>query len=215
MEGDIASLKLVKGSTDRVEVALEGGLKFRIAKTLASPLKVGQHLSSQAIERLKERDLEERAYKQGLRMLSRRPHSEYELKRRFRRKGLTDAGQEAVIERLRKIGLVDDRAFAEAWVENRLTFRPRGAKALRYELRKKGVPSEAIHAALEGIDEEAAALDAAKQGARRLKNLSWEVFRRRLTGYLARRGFSYSTVSPLVKQMWRETCGHEEEESED
>jgi regulatory protein len=134
--------------------------------------------------------------------------------RRFERDEVPEEVIEEVIGRLREQGLVDDRAFAEAWVENRQAFRPRSARALRYELRKKGVEREHIEAALQGFSDEAAAIKAADKAARRYQHLSEKLFRRRLAGYLARRGFRYGTVSPIVDQKWDEVRD-DGDESED
>jgi hypothetical protein len=54
----------------------------------------------------------------------------------------------------------------------------------------------------------------ASRAARRLKGLSYEDFRRRLAGSLARRGFDYEIIRPLIERLWRETAGSVEE-SED
>ena len=61
-------------------------------------------------------------------------------------------------------------------------------------------PDQLIEIALEDFDEEEAARRAAHKGARRYKHLSPELFRRRLSAYLSRRGFTYQMVAPLVAQ---------------
>jgi regulatory protein len=82
-----------------------------------------------------------------------------------------------------------------------LQFNPRGARALGHELREKGVPVSIIDDTLAGFDEEPAARKAAEAGARRLAHLEPTAFRRRLGAYLARRGFSYAVISPLLEEM--------------
>jgi regulatory protein len=104
---------------------------------------------------------------------------------------------------LGEAGLVDDAAFAEAWVENRRAFRPRGVAGLRAELRRKGVGTEQIDLALAGYDEMAAAHAALQPVIRRWKIDTWEEFRRRASGHLARRGFTFDTVSRVVRAVWR------------
>jgi len=102
---------------------------------------------------------------------------------------------------------VDDQAFARAWVENRNTFHPRGRSALRIELRRKGLDDETIRAVLDGLeeeDEENLALQAARTQARRYASLEWQAFRQKLGGFLARRGFSYATLAPVISKVWEE-----------
>lgn len=72
---------------------------------------------------------------------------------------------------------------------------------MRHELREKGVLASIIADTLAGFDEEAAAHRAAEAGARRLSHLEPRDFRRRLEAYLARRGFSYAVIAPLVGEM--------------
>jgi regulatory protein len=101
--------------------------------------------------------------------------------------------------------LLDDQAFSRAWVENRNTFRPRSKSALRMELRRKGISDELIQTTLEDqVDEEALALEAARKQARRYAALEWPDFRRKLGEFLARRGFSYTILAPVVSQVWKE-----------
>ena len=98
---------------------------------------------------------------------------------------------------------LDDEEFARYWLENRSRFRPRSAKAIRYELRQKGVDREAIDAALEGMDEDDAAWDAAASKLDRWRNLPEDEFERKLSGFLARRGFSFATVRRTVQRAWK------------
>jgi len=89
------------------------------------------------------------------------------------------------------------------WVESRNEFHPRGRRLLRYELRTKGITESHIDSALEEIPgEEELALKAAVQYARRLTGLDWQTFRNRLSGFLARRGFSYAVFAPIVRSLW-------------
>jgi regulatory protein len=133
----------------------------------------------------------------ALDLLSYRPRSEAELRQRLTEKYDEEAVATA-IERMRRSGLVDDGEFARYWVQNRLQHNPRGAMALRRELYQKGVDESAIEEALAEYDEEEAAARAAEMALRKLKGLSPDVLRRRLTDYLLRRGFPYGIVQPIV-----------------
>jgi regulatory protein len=73
-----------------------------------------------------------------------RPRSVMETRRRLQALGYGPAMVEDVIERLRTVGYLDDRAFAQAWVESRDRSRPRGSHALRRELQLKGVDREVV-----------------------------------------------------------------------
>jgi regulatory protein len=214
MSGTITALKMKARRSKRVVVHLDGKPAFSLAPVLAASLSVGQALDEGQILGLKRRQAREEAYRRALSLLGRRPRSERELEQYFKRRGLDEEIAVNVIDRLREQGLVDDHAFARAWVENRNEFRPRGPYALRAELRKKGVANEAIDAALEGFDQERIALKAAGKMVRRWKELSAEDFRARLKAYLSRRGFDYHILPDVIEKVERERVGHMNE-SED
>ena len=201
MAGTITALRFQKRNKNRVNVYLDGQFAFGLAAIEAAHLRVGQTLSDADIARLRKQDEVERAFEHALNFLSYRPRSEAEVRRNLRKKDVGDEIVETVVERLTRAGLLNDRDFACYWVENRLQFNPRGARALRHELWQKGVPNSIIADTLADFDEETTARKAAEAGARRLAHLEPRDFRRRLGAYLARRGFSYAVTEPLIEEM--------------
>ena len=142
----------------------------------------------------------------ALRYLAARPRSEHEVRRRLRRTGLDETVIETLLGRLRSSGLVDDVAFAEYWVEQRQTFRPRGSRLLEAELRQHGVSAELATAAAEPADASAED-DASRVGRKRavqLSRLDERTFRTRLGQTLARRGFDWDTIATTVDRLWTE-----------
>jgi regulatory protein len=122
------------------------------------------------------------------------------------KRGISETLIEETLNRLQNTGLVNDEAFARSWVENRNTFRPRGKPALRMELRRKGLSDEIVQSILDTqVNEADLALTTARKYARRLTGLEWPEFRQKLSGFLARRGFSYITLTPVVSEVWKET----------
>jgi len=206
MAGKITELCFQKRNKDRVNVYLDGRFAFGLAAIEAAHLKVGQELDDADIARLQKQDEIERAYERALNFLSYRPRSEAEVRRNLRRKDVEDQVIESVVERLTQAGLLDDGEFARYWVENRVQFKPRGARALRQELWEKGIPDAVVAETLEGFDEEGAARRVAQAGARRMARLDPRDFRRKLSAYMARRGFSYAVIKPLVEEMLETVC---------
>ncbi len=201
----ITAIEPQKRDPDRVNVHLDGEYAFSLARIVAAWLQVGQDLSEEKINSLKSGDAQERAYQQALLFLSYRARSTSEIRQNLRKHEVPAEVIEQIIERLKSEHLADDDQFAKAWVENRSTFRPRSRRALALELRQKGVPDEAVNSALTGIDEEALAYEAARKRLRRLESLEWNDFRTKLSEFLARRGFSYAVVAPVVSRLWSET----------
>lgn len=128
-----------------------------------------------------------------LRSTANRPQTEAELAAKLRARNVDDVVVTAALQRARDSGVVDDAAFAAAWVEDRGRRRGYGLARLRRELRRRQVPEHVAQAALatlEGRDELAVATDLARQRAQQLPaSLQPEAVARRLVGFLARRGY--------------------------
>lgn len=82
----------------------------------------------------------------AVRFLGARPRTRWELERRLRRAGTSDEIVEVTLDRLAELGYVDDAAFARWWAEQRDRHAPRGRRLIEAELRRVGVPAEAIAA---------------------------------------------------------------------
>lgn len=201
----ITAISVQKKNPNRVNIYLDGEYAFGVARITAAWLKNGDELSDEKISKLLAEDAREWAYQQALLYLSYRARSEKEIRQNLRKHEMPEEVIEETIERLRKAGLANDNEFAQAWVENRSTFRPRSRRALAMELRQKGLDDETVHSAVSGVDEEALAYEAAQKRLGRLKGLEWNEFRKKLSEFLARRGFPYSVIAPIVTRLWSET----------
>ena len=187
----ITALVVQKRNPNRVNVHLDGEYAFGLARIVAAWLRVGQELDEEKLKRLQVEDARERAVQQALLFLSYRARSESEIRQNLRKHEMPEEVIEETLARLRQDGLANDGQFAQAWVENRSTFRPRSRRMLAMELRQKGLDDEAVSSALEDVDDEPLAYEAARKRASRLKGLEWADFRKKLSEFLARRGFSY------------------------
>ena len=210
----ITALEPQKRDPGRVNVHLDGEYAFSLARIVAAWLQVGQDLGAEKAAALQVEDAKERAYQQAMLFLSYRTRSTAEIRQNLRKHEIAADVIEQTIQRLQGERLANDDQFAKAWVENRSTFRPRSRRALTLELRQKGVPDDAVSAALKDVDEDALAYQAAQKRARRLASLDWNDFRTKLSEYLARRGFSYSVVAPVVSRVWTETHAPHEDAGE-
>jgi regulatory protein len=196
--GRITSIEVQKRNPRRANVFVEGEFALGLALIEAAKLSTGQYLSDADIERLHQRDDAERAHEFALNFLSYRPRSENEVRRRLAKKGFPERAIADAIGRLLRAGLLDDEAFARYWVENRSRFRPRGPYALRQELWEKGVPDRIVDAVVADEDQDENAYRAALQRLGRWKRMEPDERRRKLTGYLQRRGFGYDSI----RQAW-------------
>jgi regulatory protein len=201
----ITALKAQKRNHQRVNVYLDGEFAFGLSRIVAAWLHIGQELNDEKIADLKFEDELEMGYQRAIKFISYRMRSVSEVQQNLNKQGISEDTIEAVIDRLQKNGLLDDLSFSQMWVENRNEFRPRSHRMLAIELQQKGIHSKIISQILEETtsDEELAYAAAHKQ-IRKYEQLEWQEFRRKLSSFLARRGFSYATIKPIVEQVWKE-----------
>jgi regulatory protein len=205
MVKEITALKAQKRNHQRVSVFLDGEYAFGLSRFVAAWLQVGQEISDEKIAELLAQDDQEIAYQKAIRLIGYRMRSESEIQRYLRDQGISPEIIDEVSERLKKNGLVDDMSFAQMWVENRIEFRPRSHRMLSIEMQQKGIPQEIISQIIAEIPpNETLAYEAAQKQVRKYQQLEWGDFRRKLTSFLARRGFSYGTIKPTVNQVWVE-----------
>jgi regulatory protein len=207
--GKITQLKYQKKNRNRVSVFLDGQFAFGVPAIVAARLKHGQFLSDVEIETLQNEGNVETAYSRVLDYLSYRPRSCAEVINYLQRRGVSENQIEAVTARLERAGFLDDEAFARFWVENRERFNPRGMRALRYELRNKGISDELIERATASLDFSASAFHSANKKARQLSHLDQQAFFRKLIEYLARRGFEYEVAREAAERHWAELTASE------
>jgi len=207
----ITAIKVQKKNSNRVNIYLDEEYAFSLARIVAAWLQVGQTLDDEKIAKLQAEDSRERAMQQALLFLSYRARSEAEIRQNLRKHEVPEVVIEETLERLRRDGFANDKQFASAWVENRNTFRPRGRRALALELRQKGLDETTIESALEDVDDEALAYEAGLKKAGKLKVQEWSEFRKKMSDFLARRGFSYPVIAPIVSRLWNEVHAGGEE----
>jgi len=201
----ITAITAQKKNPNRVNISLDGEFSFGLSRIVAAWLRVGQDLSDEKIAALQNEDAREVAYTKALRFLGYRPRSVQEVRENLHKHEIPETVIDEVLARLQETNLLNDQKFAQMWVENRSTFRPRSRRALALELRLKGLEDEVVQETLnEYVDENALALEAARKYLRKVQRLEWPDFRQKLGGFLGRRGFSYEVIAPVLRQVWNE-----------
>ncbi|MGL5406243.1 MAG: regulatory protein RecX [Propionibacteriaceae bacterium] len=120
------------------------------------------------------------------------------------RKQVPAAAIDEVLARFTDVGLIDDNAFAQAWVSSRQQRRHLSSKALRVELSRKGIAKEDIEQAVSEIsweDEYQAALALGRNRISRMQGLDRQTQYRRLAGLLGRRGFSGGIINDVLREI--------------
>ena len=153
------------------------------------------------------KDPAERARAICLRLLTGTPRTRQQLADALRKQEIPEDAAEEVLSRFEEVGLIDDAAFADAWVESRHHRRGLARRALARELRTKGVESEVIEDALGRLDtdqEAATARGLVERKLRATRGLEREKRIRRLAGMLARKGYSEGLALRVVRQALEE-----------
>ncbi|MEU5988534.1 regulatory protein RecX [Spirillospora sp. NPDC047418] len=152
-------------------------------------------------------DPESKAREICLRLLSASPRTRAQLADALRRKDVPGDVADRVLARFTDVGLIDDEAFAQAWVQSRHTGRGLAKRALAAELRRRGVAADTVNEAVESLDpaqeeETARALVLRRlpstRGADPAKRM------RRLVGMLARKGYPPGLSYRVVKEALAE-----------
>jgi regulatory protein len=151
-----------------------------------------------------EADPEQAARTILLRRLTAAPRARAELRSDLVRRGIPPDVADRVLDRFTDVGLIDDEAYAQAWVESRQRTRGTARAVLRQELRGKGVGDEDVQAALEGIDdvaERARAVELVRVKVRAMQRLDDDVKMRRLVSMLMRRGYRQGVALSVVTEV--------------
>jgi len=187
-------------------------------------LRLGLQIEAEVIEKLIAADEEMRAKNYALRLLREernneiddetedaraavrsKPYTKSEMERRLTREGFSEEAVEMAVEELIASGYIRDRKYAENWVIRRQKSNPRGKTLLKHELLDKGVDretAEQVVAQVETEDEAILALQIAQRRMKQYQRLSTHVAKRRLHGFLARRGFGSEIVRRVLEQIF-------------
>ncbi|MFD8488813.1 recombination regulator RecX, partial [Streptomyces sp. NPDC059712] len=142
-----------------------------------------------------------------LRLLTGTPRTRRQLADALRKREIPDEAAEEVLSRFEEVGLINDGAFAEAWVESRHHGRGLARRALARELRTKGVDATLIDAAVSQLDseqEEETARELVDRKLRATRGLDRDKRLRRLAGMLARKGYPEGMALRVVRRALEE-----------
>jgi regulatory protein len=140
-------------------------------------------------------------------MLDRRAYSRAELAAALHRRGVPDDAAGRVLDRFAELRLVDDAALADGLAVAVHRERGLAGRAVAHKLRSRGIPDDAVRAAVGRIDGDSERGIARRLVERRLRSLSGlepAVQARRLVGLLARKGYSPALAHEVVRAALRE-----------
>ena len=205
----ITKIEIQKRNKGRCAIFLDHEFAFGLdaAIVVQHGLKAGDQITQVQISEILYEEEKQRIKEQVYRFLARRAHSEKELRTKLLRKRFEKSLVEAVILELERQKLVDDAAFAHAFVHSRLRSKPLGEHALRQELRNKGLAETHIASALQKAYDEKSQVDYARDLIQK-KMPHYEEFedrikKKRLADFLVRRGFDWELVKEVLEEKFR------------
>ena len=201
VEFEITDLKQGVKNPDRVNVYVNGKFSFSldVSQVVDLGVKKGLVVSSERLEEFKKASEFGKLYQRALEWALMRPHSKKEVRdylyKKIYDKKLDKSFIELVISRLEAKGYVDDRRFAEWYVENRFLKKGISVKRLKMELMKKGISADVVSEVLSGSERNEKEEILKVVAKKRSKYDTDE----KLIQYLLRQGFSYALVREVVE----------------
>ena len=197
----ISKLSASKHKKGRILVQLEGGELLRVGEreVAAFGLYAGKELTAEERSALEQAARESGLKDRALSLLTARPLSRKELiDRLIERADATEKEAEAVADELERLGLLNDRTYAETLVRH-YSAKGYGPYRLREELRRRGVPRAYWDEALDNLDDPAEAIDALLRQKLRGRTVDRKELKR-ASDYLARKGYSWTDISAALRR---------------
>lgn len=197
----ISKLSASKHKKGRILVQLEGGELLRVGEreVAAFGLYAGKELTAEERSALEQAARESGLKDRALSLLTARPLSRKELiDRLIERADATEKEAEAVADELERLGLLNDRTYAETLVRH-YSAKGYGPYRLREELRRRGVPRAYWDEALDNLDDPAEAIDALLRQKLRGRTADRKELKR-ASDYLARKGYSWNDISAALRR---------------
>lgn len=192
-------------------IVLDNGRRLRVdvEQIARHGLEPGDPVDPRVLVGLVAHDAHLRARESALRLLAGRPRTAAEIGERLARRRVPKVMIQAVVDGLAADGLLDDLAFARAWIARRTSRSQYGTRRIRWELRQKGVPVATIDRAFTesgadrgtGQSEEQLALTLIRSRARRYRSLPPDRRARRIAALLERRGFAPGTIVRALRSF--------------
>lgn len=203
--GVITAIEVQSKRGDRRSIFVDGEFVAGAHEEVVAALnlKVGQSFDSERLAEVIRKETTRKALESALRLISYRDRAEAEIRRRLGGNDFPEDVVDEVVDRLSRMGLLDDEKFSRDWVKSRTVSKPMGRTRLAWELRAKGVDQLAVEQALEGLDENAECEMALSLVLKRAEksDTSDPSFRDKTASFLRRRGFRWDAIARALDKV--------------
>lgn len=185
---------------DLFAIGIEEELRFKYK------LEIGMEVDDDFIKKVVGAEEQNKVTNKALNLLSYRQRSEKEIYTALKRKDCEEVYIYKAMEYCRMQGYLDDRAFAESFIRDKLNLNKLGIERIKYELMSKGVSRDIIDDVLvvDKDDQFEAALDLAQRKLPSYKNDDKNGIYRKLSGFLQRKGYTFDIISKVMKETLKD-----------
>ena len=207
MKRQITDIQVQKKYPSRRSIFLDGRFFCGVNEDVAARfhLERGMEIDEDELKELLYEEELSKAKSYVYRILARRMYTTKEIRGKLVERGYVGKIIEDVIATLERYGYLNDRTYAEEWIESRMRSKPKGKIALRRELERKGIDRSIIEDALsQAFDESKEAEMAMDLARRKIRSYNTDdpvAAKRKLQSFLLRRGFDFETVKDVIEQV--------------
>lgn len=185
----------------RYSIYVDGKFSFGLGESslMNSGLRIGRELTTQELNNFKETAKSDKAYYQALSLIARRPRSEWEIREYLMRKDYDSDSINNIVKRLYDSHWLNDREFAQKWVDNRRLLKATSKRRLFQELKAKRVSDEIIAGVLS--EDKTDEITVLRELISRKQKQSRYQDEQKLMAYLVRQGFNYSDIKSTLQKF--------------
>ena len=198
---EITSIKPQKNGK-RVNIYLDNKFGFGIdlENFVVLGLKEGSNYSEEEIDEIIKKAQFQKTLDKLLRFATFRPRSEKEIRDWLKRKEVHKSLNGELFQKLKRLDLLSDEKFTRWWIDQRLSFKPRGKKALKYELFQKGIDKGIVNKVLEDskVDEVKIAKNLLEKNDYKWKKYKGAEAKQKKSQFLVRKGVSWDSIRKLI-----------------
>lgn len=204
----ITKIEVQKKRKNRYSIFIDEKFAFGVDEEvlLSYELKKGKTLDQEFIDNVLLAEEQVKANNYAMKLLSLRARSKGEIEQKMKDKGYEEPLVEGTIAYLNKYGYLNDYEFAKSFTKDRINFKKAGKALVRQELYFKGVDKDTINIVIEEVFKEEQEYETCLELAKKkisttYRNEPKEKAYTKLSSFLVRKGYSYSLVSTIVKEV--------------
>lgn len=152
-------------------------------------------------------EITQKLYDKALRFLSFRPRSTFEIQAFLKKHQASVDQEKEILKKLKDLNFLNDEEFVNWWIDQRQTFKPKGLRVIKIELKQKGIAKDMVEKVIGGNQEKLEKLETAQaktlaqKRATRYQNLPREEFIAKMERFLLSRGFDWDLTKTVIDEL--------------